>query len=118
MIHSSLTHGEWVYVCHEVSGVPTVEEIALAVHHTLQHGDMPVLWDLERVEFNDDLRLYESRLLSMLGNWRQNMSASRRAFIVPQVAVTEFNAFLERMKPPWHWAVFSSRQQALDWLHE
>jgi hypothetical protein len=116
MIASSLIEEPFVCICHRVSGVPDPAEVALAVQHALQHGELPVLWDLRDAELHQGLLVHEPSLRSLINRSLRNMSDAKRAFIVNADVRTGFEQFLARLGLPWAWGVFVTWDAALDWL--
>lgn len=90
----------------------------LAIQHTLQHGELPVLWDVRELDLSATLLHYEDSLRSLIARWRPEMSSEKRAFIVTGEVCREFEAFLGRLNLPWSWAVFETSEAALDWLQD
>ncbi len=116
MITSSLIRDPMVCICHKVSDTPTVEEIALAIQHTLQHSELPVIWDLQDLDFREDLAAHEASIRSLIDRWRSGMSVEKRAFVVPGQVRERFAQFLGSLRLPWTWAIFESAAAAIDWL--
>jgi len=116
MIVSSLIEAPFVCVCHRVSGTPEPGEVALAVEHTLQHGELPVVWDLRDADIHEGLLIHEPALRALIGRRLRDMSDTKRAFVVKAEVHRGFEQFLERLRVPWAWAVFDTWDAALDWL--
>jgi hypothetical protein len=125
MIASSLIRQPLVCVRHTVTGIPTLDELTLAIQHTLQHTEVPVLWDLQALDLDalaTDLDAtmahYEHNLRALIQRSRREMSAKKRAFVVKSAARTQFEDFLQRLRLPWSWAVFESADAAIAWLQD
>jgi len=116
MITSSLIRDPMVCICHKVADTPTVEEIALAIQHTLQHSELPVIWDLHELDLDADLAVLEANLRALVDRWRSRMSVEKRAFVVPRDARDRFAQFLGSLRLPWTWAVFETEAAAVRWL--
>jgi hypothetical protein len=125
MITSSLIRQPVFCVCHTVTGIPTLDELTLAIQHTLQHTEIPVLWDLQALDIDAlapdldaTMSRYERDLRALIQRSRREMSAKKRAFVVKAVARPQFEAFLQRLRLPWSWAVFESADAAIAWLQD
>lgn len=101
---------------HKVSGTTSIEEIGLAIQHTLQHSELPVIWDLQELHVDEGLREYESNLRSLIERSRSGMSSEKRAFVVTAYLRDSFEKFLGGLHLPWTWAVFEESDAAIDWL--
>jgi hypothetical protein len=94
-----------------------VEELTLAIQHMLQHGDVPVLWDVRQVELAGHLEKFESTLRNLLARWSPEAPCTAgRAFVVTGSARGELETLLDKLGLPWAWGVFESADDALDWL--
>jgi hypothetical protein len=116
MITSSLIEEPFVCICHRVSGTPDFGEVTLAIQHTLQHGELPVVWDLRDADLHEGLLVHEPSLRSLVGRWLRDMSAAKRAFVVNAEVRSGFERFLDRLGLPWAWRVFETWEAALVWL--
>lgn len=117
MIRSFLIETPLRLMCHEISNTPQIEDVSLAIKHTLQHDELPVLWDLRKMDLHEGLLVYEEGLRSLIGEWRLEMSGKKRAFLMVDAdAARIFEAVLGRLRGPWPWAVFENWAIAIEWL--
>ncbi|MEJ2088163.1 MAG: hypothetical protein P8Y69_06770 [Gammaproteobacteria bacterium] len=116
MITSSLIHDPVACLCHHVTGAPVVGDVATAIQAALQHEGVPVVWDLREVKLGEDMLAYEDSLRGLIGDWRPEMSAEKRAFVVDARVREGFEVFLGGLTLPWGWGVFDSWDHALEWL--
>jgi len=118
MLSSSLVESPVRCVVHTVHGTPTPAEMILAVHHTLQHGEVPVLWDIRDLDPNADFTPYEQQLRNLIRSSSPVLSSRRRAFLVGTDQRPALEPFLSRLAFSGSWAVFDTYDAALRWLQE
>jgi hypothetical protein len=116
MITSLLIEDPFVFVCHRVSGTPSMTEVALTVEHTLQHSELPVLWDLRALDLDEGMSVYKASLHSLIGKWYSDMSSEKRAFVVKPDNHKDVEEVLGTLHLPWSWGVFDSWDAAIEWL--
>lgn len=107
-----------LHIRHKLSGRPSAAEVGLAMAHTLQHDDLPVLWDLRETEVTEiDWAELSKSISSLVESHRGQMSSMKRAFVVrdDRVAAVLYT-FLSELQPPWPWNVCSELDDALRWI--
>lgn len=116
-ITSSLMREPLLCVQHRVVGLPSIAEVALAVQHMFQHGEVPVLWDVRGVDLAGGFRQFEQDLRRLLERIRPDAPCTeKRAFVVSGSQRKRFEALLAQFDLRWVWAVFESPDEAVGWL--
>jgi hypothetical protein len=116
MIESFVIENPVVCFCHRASSTLELAEVALAIQHTLQHGELPVVWDLRDADLHEGMLVHEPSLRSLISRRLRDMSAAKRAFVVNSKVRTGFERFLHRLALPWVWGVFDTWDEAINWL--
>lgn len=108
------------HIRHRISGTPTVRDIGLALEYTLQHEDIPVLWDLRELELDEDSWVQAANTVAAIVNpIKGRMSAEKRVIVVADdVTEAGVELILGRLSVPWQWKIVRDVNEALAWLAE